>query len=64
MLIYVKKKKKKKKLITSCFVACVFASIIAQDTLNTLLKSLAIIEVQSEEQVLLLMLLLNWKGAF
>jgi hypothetical protein len=49
----------KNELITSCFIACAFASIVAQDALNAFLKSLAIIEVQSKKQELLLILLVN-----
>jgi len=46
MLIYIKIKHK---LIASCFAACAFASPIAQDALNALLESLAIIEVKSKK---------------
>ena len=54
------------KLITSCFATCAFASVIAQDALNTLLESPAIIEVKRKKQVLLLllMLLVDWQKAF
>ena len=37
--------RKKNKLIASCLAACAFASIIAQDALNALLKSPAIIKL-------------------
>jgi hypothetical protein len=40
---------KKNKLLASYFIACAFTSIIARDALNALLKSSAIIEVQSKE---------------
>jgi hypothetical protein len=43
----------KNELITSCFIACAFASIVAQDALNAFLESLAIIKVQSQEQVII-----------
>jgi hypothetical protein len=55
MLIYIKIENK---LITSRFAACAFASAIAYNSLNALLKSLAIIEMQSKKQVLLLLMLL------
>jgi hypothetical protein len=55
MLVYIKIENK---LITSRFAACAFASAIAYNSLNALLKSLAIIEMQSKKQVLLLLMLL------
>jgi hypothetical protein len=51
ILVYIKIKNK---LIATC----AFASTAAQDALNALLKSLAIIKVKSEKQVLLMLLML------
>jgi hypothetical protein len=45
----------KNKLIIGCFIACAFASIVVWDALNALLGSLAIMEVQSKEKVLILL---------
>ena len=50
---------KKNKLIASYFATCPFISIILQNALNILLKSLAIIKVQSKKQMLLLILLVD-----
>jgi len=55
ILVYIKIKNK---LIANCFAICAFASVVVQDALNALLKSLAIIEVKSKKQVLLMLLML------